>query len=380
MRKGLTGYEFTDLRVYYGAMNWWINDNESLYDYTIYLFGNELPFTYPPFAALLFSPFAAIGLASAYVIFTLAGLAAFGLALWWMLRGLISEQEWSPHFAFAVGLALMLALEPVWVTLAIGQINWLLLVLVLADGLALTRGSRWAGIGVGLAAAIKLTPAIFILYFLLTKRYRAALIACGTAIGATLLAAALAPQESIRFWTQALWDTERVGIASRIDNQSLGGLLARLTDSDNANKVLWLGVTLTVVAIGMWRARIAAQNGNELAGLTLTGLISGLASPISWIHHLLWVAPAIILFIGAALAGQKLYYLAAGATWALFASVAVFSMSHLDGFIGAVSDDAYVWGMLLILLLLPVGNYMPAMSLSTRSSTERNGSLQSTVR
>lgn len=390
LRKGLVSYEYTDLQVYYGAMDWWVGENRPLYDFTIYLFGNELGFTYPPFAALVFAPFSFVGLATAEVVFTQAALVSFGVAVWWLIRPMVRRLEWPPIFAFAVAVVLAFAIEPVWVTVAIGQINWLVVLLILGDAvLLLSRSSRWAGVGIGLATAIKLTPAVFIIYLLVTRRFRAAATASVTALAATLLAAAVAYRDSWRFWTDALWDTERVGVARRIDNQSLMGMLARAFDVDRPNGALWLVVTVIVTGFGLWRAYRAYLAGDEIAGITLTGLVSALASPVTWIHHLFWVVPAIVIFVDAGMAatGRRRILLMGSAlvTWVLFSSVVVWASGASTGILGWLGQDAYVLGTLALLVLLPIRDLPPAdhmlsINRSTRSSTERNGSLHKTVR
>src|SRR2546429_8835219 len=69
-------------------------------------------------------------------------------------------------------------LEPLRLTAELGQINIVLLVLVVVDLLALRR--KWSGIGIGLAAGLKLTPALFIVYLLVTRRFPAARAASAT--------------------------------------------------------------------------------------------------------------------------------------------------------------------------------------------------------
>src|SRR5439155_13505639 len=119
--------------------------------------------------------------------------------------------------------AVAMWLEPVDMTLHFGQINLLLLALVLAD-LALPR--RWQGIGVGLAAAIKLTPLIFIGYLLLTRRLRAALVATGTFAATVALGFALLPGGSVAFWGGRF--AQPGDGPERLVNQSLNGLILRL--------------------------------------------------------------------------------------------------------------------------------------------------------
>jgi alpha-1,2-mannosyltransferase len=207
-------------------------------------------------------------------------------------------------FACALALPLISTLEPIRETVTFGQINMLLVLLVLTDLLIIApRWPRLTGVGIGIAAAIKLTPAIFIVYLLITRRWRAALTATATAVAATLLAAAVAWRDSWHFWTAALWETGRVGHTDRIANQSLFGMLARLTAPQDPNLLLWLGLVLPLVGYGLWRARRAALAGDEVVGLTLTGFVGGLASPITWPHHLFWFVPALLVLVDAGLGG-----------------------------------------------------------------------------
>jgi alpha-1,2-mannosyltransferase len=195
-----------------------------------------------------------------------------------------------------------LIIEPMRETLAFGQINMLLVLLVLADLLLLLpRGSKWAGVGIGLATALKLFPGLFIVYLLLTRQWRAAWTAMAAAAAATLLAAAIAPRASWQFWTGALWDTDRVGRTDYTGNQSLQGMLSRLVAPEQPNKLVWLLLFAIVGGFGMWRAARAGRAGDVLAGIALTGLVAGLISPITWPHHLYWFVPALIAVSAAAM-------------------------------------------------------------------------------
>ena len=157
------------------------------------------------------------------------------------------------------------------------------------------RGSRWTGIGIGLATAIKLTPGIFIIYLLLTRRWRAAATAAAAAVAATLFGAAFAPSETWRYFTSIIFDTSRVGFIDSTMNQSVNGLLARLSDPLPPSGLAWLALGGAIAAVGLWRARRAALAGDELAGMTLAGLAGVLISPVSWVHHIIWLFPAMLL-------------------------------------------------------------------------------------
>jgi alpha-1,2-mannosyltransferase len=281
---------FFDSRVYYGALQYWFRDGGMVYDWLRP--GTPYGFTYPPFAGLVMAPMAFLPFALVLVIATLATLITTGILTWWFAGPMIKRNGWTVWFAFSIAFCLAVAFEPVRETITFGQVNTLLLTLVAADLLfGLSQGRKWAGVGIGLATAVKLTPGVFILYLLLTRRWRAAATAAGTATAATLAAAAIFPDQSREFWTSALWDTSRVGVLSYFSNQSERGFLARLPIDQYAGKI-WIGLVIATLAFWAWRVR---KNPNDLMGaLSLTGILGCLVSPVTWIHHCVWLLPAII--------------------------------------------------------------------------------------
>lgn len=295
-------HHFFDLYIYMNAMDWWAAGNP-LYDYRqADAVQGELYFTYPPFTALLLRPFAALPLNATIAVFTLLTGVATAVTAWWLVTP-VADRRGIPRW-FAAGLAIPLAFatENTRETLAFGQINMVLIVLILADLLfAVPRNSRWSGVGIGLATALKLFPGIFIIYLLAARKWRAAAVASATALGATLLSAAVAPADSWQFWTHELWATDRVGRTDYTGNQSLLGLLSRLAFPGHPSKTVWLVVVVAVTCYGLWRAGRAATAGDAVAGLTLAGLVGALVSPITWPHHLFWFVPAVVVLIDAAL-------------------------------------------------------------------------------
>ncbi|GGM10168.1 glycosyltransferase family 87 protein [Dactylosporangium sucinum] len=283
-------HQFFDLGIYRQAVNWWL-DGHDLYDFTKPDdTQGALGFTYPPFGALVLVPFGVLPWGGAVTLYAVVTVAAVVLTTWWLLAPVARDKA----FAMILALTVISALEPIRETYTFGQINMVLVLLVLADLLVLLpRGSRWAGVLVGLAAAVKLTPAIFIVYLLVSRRYRAGLTAIASAAGATLLTAAIAPRASWDFWTSALWKGEGLGNAAYTFNQSLFGMLARL--SDPPNRFVWAALVLVIAGYGLWRARKAALAGDEVVGLTLAGIVGCLASPITWAHHLYWFVPALVV-------------------------------------------------------------------------------------
>ncbi|MBQ0992094.1 glycosyltransferase 87 family protein [Micromonospora sp. PSH03] len=353
---------FFDLKVYYGALTWWVHDGGEIYDYLKP--GTQYGFTYPPFAALVMLPMAYLPWTAAIVVSVLASVATTTVLIWWLVDPIARRAGWTRWFALAVALCLAAAFEPMRETVNFGQVNTLLLFLVAVDLLRLLpAGNRWTGVGIGLATAIKLTPGVFIVYLLVTGRWRAALTASGTAAGVSLLAAALFPDASREFWTEALWNTGRVGELAFVSNQSLRGVVARL-DPEHPSTLLWLVLVLGTLALWAWRSRAAVAAGDEATGLALTGAVMCLVSPVTWVHHLVWLLPALILLVDNAMAApagrrRQVLLLAATIGYALLISRTVWlwekDFTGVDGFLGS---NAYVWVSLALLAFLPIRRWL----------------------
>ncbi|HEV7210201.1 MAG TPA: glycosyltransferase family 87 protein, partial [Blastococcus sp.] len=163
-------HRFFDLTVYRGAARWWL-DHRSLYAFVRP--GSSKGFTYPPFAVLCLLPTALVSQPTAIVVVTAASALLVVGTTWWLVGPVARRHRWPRWFAVALAVPLVFAMEPVRETLAWGQVNLFLVALVLADVAALQRGRRWAGIGIGLATAIKLTPGLFVVYLALSGRRRA---------------------------------------------------------------------------------------------------------------------------------------------------------------------------------------------------------------
>ncbi|NYT93791.1 glycosyltransferase 87 family protein [Salinispora sp. H7-4] len=350
---------FFDLGVYYGAIRYWVHDGGEIYDFLRPF--TQYGFTYPPFAALVMLPMAYVSWTVAIVLSVSASVVVTLVLLWWLLDPISRRAGWTRWFAIAVALCLAAAYEPMRETVNFGQVNMLLLFLVAVDLLRLLpSGSRWAGATIGLATAIKLTPGIFIVYLLVTGRWRAAVTAMGTAAGATLFAAALFPDASRVFWTEALWNTNRVGELSFVSNQSLRGVVARLNPEDPST-VAWLVLVVVVLALWVWRARSAVAVGDEATGLALTGVLMCLVSPVTWVHHLVWLLPALILLVDNAMAApadsrrRRRLLAAVGIAYAFLISRIVWAWERdftgIDGFLGS---NTYVWISLALLAFLPI--------------------------
>jgi alpha-1,2-mannosyltransferase len=364
---------YFDLGVYDGAMNYWIKGGGQLYDYL--LPNTEYGFTYPTFAAVLMAPMAFLNWHVVIAISLVMTLSVTGWMIYTFVAPIARRQGWTVWFAVAIAAGLFAAFEPVRETVSFGQVNLLLLFLVAADVLVLLGpGRRFGGIGIGLATAIKLTPGIFILWLLVTRRWRAAAVASATAAATTWFAATVAPDASRVFWTDAVWDTSRVGSTAFISNQSLMGFVSRLNPPE-PSKVLWLALTLIVLVAWAYRARQAHRANDEMAGLALTGVVGCLVSPITWIHHLVWAIPAIVLLFDHAFDAargtrreRRNLFIFAAITYAILCSRLVWPFHAMFHDWGVLGSNAYV--ILLVMMLFVVPIRTPA---SAGGAVERSG-------
>jgi alpha-1,2-mannosyltransferase len=335
--------DFFDLRVYYGAVHTWVRHGGRIYDYRVP--GTSYGFTYPPFAAVAMLPLAPMGRATAIAASLAVNLAALAVVLRILAGPGLRRHGW---YRWSLGLCGLALFEPLRDTFSFGQVNLVLLALVLGDAWLLATGrGRWAGAGIGLAAAVKLTPALFIGLLLLAGRRRAAGIATAVAAAATALAAWADPAASRFYWTEALWDTSRVGRLEYVSNQSLQGVLARLGET---GRPLWASAVLLTLCVWAWRARRAATAGDWPAAFALTGAAACLVSPITWVHHLVWLLPSFAVLVRAGhprVAGALYAVLCTSVVWLWFDDA-----SGPGGFLGS---NAYTWITLGLLLGLPAG-------------------------
>ncbi|MGW3958870.1 glycosyltransferase 87 family protein [Amycolatopsis sp. NPDC005003] len=253
--------------------------------------GQFLLFTYPPFAAIVLAPLAVLPYWAACLALTLLTLGVLTVVLVTVLRALGARCDWR---RVATLLLAAEVLEPVLRTLYAGQIDLLLLALVVLDVLV-DHPRLPRGLLIGLAAAVKLTPAVFLLYFLLRRDTRAAVTAVVTFVAATALGFLLAGADSVRYWTGALWDTGRVGEPTYAGDQSLLGLLARAGVPPEARTAWWLPLVAVVLVLTAWGVRRALAAGEPVIALGLNAIGGLLVSPISWTHHWVW---AVVVLLG----------------------------------------------------------------------------------
>lgn len=296
-----------DMETYRGGAQHLL-DGTGLYGGPVF---RTLNFIYPPFAAILFVPLAALptGL-DRYVTF-LGELALLYVISRYCWRRITGSEGLRLVALSLLSTGLGLWLDPVRITVYLGQVNLLLVALVLLD--LCRRPGATRGVGVGIAAGIKLTPLIFIPFLLAARRFRDAAVAA-LAFGATVLVGFLAaPSDSVAYWIGgAFHETGRITDPGSVSNQSLNGALIRAVGDGLNEKGLWLACAALVAVCGIGLARRADRLGERHLALALVGLTGTAISPFSWNHHWVWVFPILVWLLArgtrhAALACGLLY-------------------------------------------------------------------------
>jgi alpha-1,2-mannosyltransferase len=247
----------------------------------------HLYFIYPPIAAILMTPL------------------AFGPYLFWQVvwtGGLVWAQQsvlkrcgaprgWKLGL---LGIAVVLAVEPIRTTLGYGQVNTILMALVVVDLLPDRPEERRRvpqGILIGLAAAIKLTPALFVIFMFLIGKRRAALTAIISFAVFTGIGAIFLFRETVVFFGGLAGGDTRTASPLYTGNQSLLGVFFRLGDSSRTTSLLGLAVAGVLAVLGCVVAAYWWRHDEKVFAVAIVGLTTCLASPLSWTHHYVWILP-----------------------------------------------------------------------------------------
>jgi alpha-1,2-mannosyltransferase len=313
-----------------------------------------LPFTYPPFAALLalpmvLLPFEALG----WVWTALQVLATYATVLI-AFRALLRRVGGARWVVGALVTAPILWTNPVADGVRFGQVNAFLVLACLAD-LAWRRTPWRRGTLIGLATAVKLTPGVFLVHLLWSRRWRDALTVVVAAVGATVAAFLVLPGASLTFWTGALSDPARLGPNAGTSNQSIRGVLLRLGPDGTAGTAVWLLCVVVVGVIGFTVARRADAVGDQVAAAGVCGLMAVLLSPVAWIHHFAWVVIAMGALVGDGRSRRRLLYGAVAIAWFLcrlpWWGVTWRSQGRTEWF-GLLMQNADLLGALVVLAML----------------------------
>lgn len=325
----------SDLGVYLGAVDG-LRHGASLYDF---MSAGNAPFTYPPFAGLLFRPLTRAPMVPLHVGWTL-GTVATVVAVCVLLTRSLRMPRRAPLLA-----ALLLISAPVASNLKYGQVSVALAALVLADVCILRRG-RFHGTLIGVAAAIKLTPLIFIPMLWFGGRRAAAVTATATFVACVALGWAALPDDSLRYWGIEMWRVSRLGYITSVGNQSLNGALMRFGLDATVRSAAVLLVGGAVAAVAMRRAARLGRRGDWLSATVVTGAASVVLSPVSWTHHQVWLVLAVLLPVAGAARLRR--------AWKL--GVAAVMLLPVTAIGSPVCSNARLLTAVVVACLLPIGH------------------------
>ena len=278
---------FEDLGIYLGSIRA-VASGQGLYSFSDHLGGG---FTYPPLAALLLWPVALLPWS-----LTVVGTAWAAVILVTVLGGVVAlsreqpgRQEWQAWlpalFVVTVGS------QPVRDALHFGQLSPIVGLLTVCAPLLILR----AGIPVGLAAGLKLTPAATWGIWILQRRWRLLTESIATFGLLAALAWAVLPAESHAYWSTLLWDSQRVGDLGSLGNNSWLGLASRHLTGAPAAAVWATGVLACLVLVARHAHRARPGTVDLWTSIVAGYLLALIASPVSWTHHATFLAPLALL-------------------------------------------------------------------------------------
>lgn len=253
----------------------------------------DMPFTYPPFAALLSEPLSRMPIGLGQVLWTAATLAALVLLAKVGLRPVVAR------LGLPLTVAALLLASPVRSHLRFGQVGVFLVLLICLDLLHDGRQGRARGFGLGLAIAVKLTPAVFLPWLVVTRSWGRLRATLAWLIGASVLGLVLLWRSASDYILTASTDTSRFGRNDIPGNQSIRGMLLRAPVPDDLVIPIWLIVSLGLVAFATYGAWRLERAGQRLAAVGVLACLSVAISPISWVHHLIWLVLPIAALVTA---------------------------------------------------------------------------------
>ncbi|MGX7824548.1 glycosyltransferase family 87 protein [Actinokineospora sp. 24-640] len=338
-----------------------------------------LPFTYPPFAAVVFAALAVIPIKAAAGLLAVLGLGALAYTCLIFARGVHGRGPKALALAVIVAGAGALLFDPLRTTLMAGQVNLIIMGLIAADLLA--PRPKWLprGVLVGLAAAIKLTPLVFLLFFVPTRQWRAAGTVVASFVGFSALAGFVLPRDSGDYWLNHLFSAGGIGPETWPVNQSLRSMLHRFGLDGAVHTVAWVLLGAAVVAAAWVAVRRLRAADHDAVALLVVAAAGVLVSPVSWTHHYVWIAPAAVLM--ASYARKRAHvptYIGVAVVFAVFVVGMAYNMT-LSGDMGTewtvldhLLGDSYLWVVLAFLVGAAAHRpFVPTPSLLERPEVER---------
>jgi alpha-1,2-mannosyltransferase len=230
-----------------------------------------------------------------WVLSVVVNIAMLLVALWFTFGGLGYRDRRVRLGATLVAAAVTFWLQPVVRTIYLGQINLILMAAIIWDMCQPREGRWWKGFVTGIAAGIKLTPLIFVPYMVVTRRFREAAMIVAGFLFTIVVGFLVLPGDSDQWWLHGLIfkDATRTGFIGWAGNQSLRGLITRLSGSVAAGQTTWAVAAVLAVILCIVAAYYLDRAGHRVPAILATALAGLLFSPISWDHHWVWVAPGV---------------------------------------------------------------------------------------
>ena len=258
-----------------------------------------LKFTYTPFAAISFAVISFLPWTPLWILSVIVNIAALVAALWFTFGGLGYTDRRVRLGAALVAAAVTFWLQPVVRTIYLGQVNLILMAVIIWD-LCQPDNSKgrvrwWKGAVTGVAAGIKLVPLIFVPYLLVTRKFREAAMTMAGFLATVVVGFVILPRDSSKWWLHGMVinDGNRAGFMGWAGNQSLRAIITRLSGSVAAGQAPWLAASVVALVLGLTAAYLFDRAGYQLPAILATALTGLLVSPISWDHHWVWVAPGV---------------------------------------------------------------------------------------
>jgi alpha-1,2-mannosyltransferase len=340
-----------------------------LYSSSVTFEGRHLPFTYPPLAAFLFWPLSHLTVYAGSIIWdaidlvALTALIAVSIAA--ARRRSVVASDWRTGLLLLIPLGFLLF--PVRQDLELGQLNVLLVLMIVAD---LAVGVSWRGkklpkgVLTGLAAALKLTPLVFVPYLLATRQWRAARNMAATFVLATGALFAIAPGASWLYFTKDVFEVKRIGSTSLVIDQTFRSAIGRAGFSPS--HALGDLITVAVVCGGIALAVQAHSRSSALLGVLVCAGTGLLVSPISWPHHYVWIVPAVVWLVAGVDRPAKGMYWAAAAT-VVFMVVPPNPPGDVDA-LWYIRENAYVISILVFFALVGTMLWVRSRTVDPESS------------
>jgi hypothetical protein len=250
-------------------------------------FASGLPWNaHPPVAVLVALPFGAVPdyraahLAWNLLTFPLLVLSVVLVAREWGFRF-----RWWSVFA---AVPLVVSCQPVLAHLYQGQLNFVILLLLVAAWIADRRGHQVAaGVAVGTAAALKIFPGLLLVYFVATRRWRAAAAAVATGLALNAVAFAVLGAGAFETYVRDVLPSLKM-FRGTWSNVSLTGYWTRVGSSLGAPALGLVAAAccqLAAVAAVWLVARRAATGDDRDRAFALAVAAMPLASPVAWAHY-----------------------------------------------------------------------------------------------